>query len=139
VAAVKYSDLEDAFAFVSFAPPSENAAFIDPDTGFIYCTSDVTSLDEDVPEDLETSDRYIAIPHKNDLDLGKNLALRFAVQEMAGQAERVSDIFRHKGAYARFKDLLQSKGLLEEWFSIEAEATRRALRDWCAENGIELS
>lgn len=28
-------------------------------------------------EDLETSDRYIAVPHKNELGLGRDLALSF--------------------------------------------------------------
>jgi hypothetical protein len=139
VTTVKYSDLEEAYAFVSFAPPMANAAYIARDTGIIYCTSDFTPLDEEVPEDLEISDRYVVIPHKNDLDLGRNLALRFAEEQLGDQAERVDDIFRHKGAYARFKDLLESKGLVEEWYSFEAQATEAALRDWCAENGIEVS
>jgi hypothetical protein len=139
VAAVKYSELEDGFAFVSFAAPMENAAYIARDTGIIYCTSEANPLDEDVPDDLENPDRYVAIPHKNDLDLGRNLALRFVAQELAYHGEKVNDIFRHKGAYARFKDLLESMGLMEEWYSFEAEATGRALRDWCAENGIEVS
>ena len=29
------------------------------------------------PADLETSDRYIAVPHKNELGLGRDLALSF--------------------------------------------------------------
>jgi hypothetical protein len=39
--------------------------------------------EEDLPDDLETSDRYLAIPHKNDLDLGNNLALRFVEEQFA--------------------------------------------------------
>jgi hypothetical protein len=139
VATVRYSELEEVFTLVSFAPPMEHAAYISLDTCTIYCTSDLSAPDEEVPEDLETSDQYVAIPHKIDLDLGRNLALRFVAQELADQAERVNDIFRHKGAYARFKDILESMGLLEEWYRFEAEATGRALRDWCAENGIEVS
>ena len=136
--AVKYEELEDAFAFVSFTPPMENAAYISLDTGAIYWTSESNRLDEEVPDDLETSDRYIAIPHKNDLDLGRSLPLRFVAQELPDQAERVAGFFRHKGAYARFKHVLESEGLLEKWYSFEAEASERALRDWCAENAIRL-
>jgi hypothetical protein len=138
VVAVKYDDLEMAFAFVSSASPMENAAYISLDTGAIYWTSEFNPLDEEVPDDLETSDRYIAIPHKNDLDLGRPLALRFTAQELPAQADRVGGFFRHKGAYARFKDLVESEGMLEQWYKFEADATERALREWCAENDIQI-
>ena len=54
-------------------------------------------------DDLETSDRYIAIPHKNDLDLGRNLALRLVEQQLPAYYGRVVGHFRRKGAYTRFK------------------------------------
>ena len=95
-------------------------------------------MDEEVPEDLDTSDRYISVPHKNDLDLGKNLVLRFAAQEMPDSHERVRSIFQRRGAYARFKQLLETKGVLEKWYRFEAEANDKALRAWCAENGMRI-
>ena len=95
-------------------------------------------MDEELPEDIDTSDRYISVPHKNDLDLGRNLVLRFAAQEMSDSYERVRSIFQRKGAYARFKDLLETKALLESWYRFEAEAHDKALREWCAENGIHI-
>ena len=52
--------------------------------------------------------------------------------------DRIVGFFRRKGAYARFKDLLDSEGALELWYKYEAEATEKALRDWCAENDIQL-
>jgi len=139
VVAVKFDDLSLAFYFVSSAAPTENNAYISLDTGQIYFTSELSPLDEEVPDDLETSDRYVSLPHKVDLDLGKRLALRFAASELPYCRDRIADFFRHKGAYARFKDLLDSEGALERWYKYEAEATERALRDWCAENGIQLT
>jgi CMP-2-keto-3-deoxyoctulosonic acid synthetase len=68
------------------------------------------------------------LPHKTDLDLGKRLALRFAASELPYCRDRIADFFRHKGAYARFKDLLDSEGALERWYKYETEATERALR-----------
>jgi hypothetical protein len=136
VPAVSYDELETAFAFVSSSPATENAAYICLDTGAIYCTSEFNPIDEEVPDDLETSDRYIPLPHKNDLDLGRPLVLRFVAWELPEQTERVGEFFRRKGAYARFKDLLESEGLLEKWYKFEAESTEKALRDWCAENDI---
>jgi hypothetical protein len=136
VVVVKYEDLSAAFDFVSFAAPMEHQAYIAIDTGTIYWISELNPLEEEVPEDLETSDRYIAIPHKNDLDLGSDLALRFAAAELPDRFNLVAQFFRHRGAYARFKELLASEGSLDKWYAFEAEATERALRHWCAVNDI---
>ncbi|MEK7994484.1 MAG: hypothetical protein AAB403_11835 [Planctomycetota bacterium] len=136
--AVKYEDLSAAFDFVSFAAPMEHQAYISIDTGTIYWISELNPLEEEVPEDLETSDRYIAIPHKNDLDLGSDLALRFAAAELPDRYNLVAQFFRHRGAYARFKELLASEGSLNTWFAFEAESTDRALRDWCTAHAISV-
>ena len=137
--AVKFDDLSLAFDFVGSAPPSENNAYISLDTGQVYWTSALNSLDEEVPRDLETSDRYLVLPHKAELDLGRDLALRFAVSELPHCYDQIAGFFRRKGAYARFKHLLDSEGALERWYKYEAAATEKALRDWCAENDIQLS
>jgi hypothetical protein len=119
---VKYDDLSAAFDFVSFAAPFEHRAFVSLDTGAIYWISETSPIDEeDLPDDLETSDRYIAIPHKNELDLGNNLALRFAEEQLPHRYVTIAAAFRHRGAYARFKELLAAEGCLEKWYAFEAE------------------
>jgi hypothetical protein len=60
------------------------------------------------------------------------------VEELPGLYERVEQFFRHRGAYARFKELLASEGCLDKWYAFEAESTERALRNWCTENDINL-
>jgi len=116
----------------------EHHAYISIDTGTIYWISEANPLEEAIPDDLETSDRYIAIPHKNDLDLGSDLALRFAADELPGLYNRIEGFFRHRGAYARFKELLASEGCLEKWYAFETESTEQALKKWCVENGINV-
>jgi hypothetical protein len=136
---IKYDDLSAAFDFVSFAAPFEHRAFVSLDTGAIHWISETSPIEEeDLPEDLETSDRYIAIPHKNDLDLGNNLALRFAEEQLPDRYASVENCFRHRGAYARFKELLAAERCLDKWYAFETECTDRALRDWCAANQIHL-
>jgi hypothetical protein len=136
--AVKYDDISAAFDFVSFAAPLEHQAFVCLETGAIYWVSELNPSEEEVPDDLGESDRYAAIPHKNDLDLGSDLALRFAAAELPQRYSRVADFFRHRGAYARFKELLAAEGCLDRWYAFEAGATERALRNWCQDNNIEL-
>lgn len=137
--AIKYADLRDAFDFVSFGAPFESSAFICADTGVIYRRSETLELDEDVPEDLETSGRYIAIPHKNDLNLGRDLVLSFVDQALPDDHGTVAGFFRSKGAYSRFKQLLESRGALEAWYLFETHAVEAALRQWCEDNGIQLA
>ena len=136
--AVKYDDLLLAFDFVGSTPPTENNAYICLDSGEIFWTSELNSLEEEVPDDLETSDRYLAVPHKNDLNLGRNLALRFVMQALPERREQVAEIFRRKGAYARFKQLLASEGVLEKWYEFESQSVDTVLREWCTQNGIQI-
>jgi hypothetical protein len=67
---VKHDDLSLAFDFVSYAVPTEHDAYVSLDTGKIYWTFDSSDALDEIPDDLETSDRYLAIPHRNELDLG---------------------------------------------------------------------
>jgi hypothetical protein len=140
MAAIKYEDLSAAFDFVSFAAPMEHHAYVSLDTGAIYWISETSPLEEeDIPADLETSDRYVEIPHKNDLDLGSHLALRFAEEQLPHRYGSVAEFFRHRGAYARFKELLEAEGCLDKWYAFEAESTERALKKWCEDNEIQLA
>ena len=52
--------------------------------------------------------------------------------------EQADEIFRRRGAYARFKQLLDFHGALEKWYEFEQESTEAALRNWCSENGVQL-
>ncbi|MEW5889318.1 MAG: UPF0158 family protein [Pseudomonadota bacterium] len=135
---VRFADLRDAFGFVSAGPPSENSAYIDPRTGQIFWVSSMVDIEQDVPDDLETSDRYIAVPHKYDLDLGHALALDFVARELPADFETAKGYFRSRGAYRRFKDLLELRGKVDAWYAFEERAIEEALRDWCRSNDIQL-
>ena len=134
---MKYSDIENAFEYVGSAQPCMNSAILDKSTGQIHYHSDMFG-DEEIPEDLWESDSAVEIPHKNDLDLGRQLAFDFAGSVLPDEYEHVRDIFSRRGAYSRFKDLLESKGLIQEWYDFENKAQEKAIRDWCKENEIEL-
>jgi len=134
--AVKAEELRMAFDLAGL----ESNAYISVDTGRIHWQSDWVDPDEEerLPKDFEESDRYIAVPHKNDLDLGRRLVLAFVSQELPDDYDTVAGFFRRKGAYGRFKDLLHARGALERWYEFEGRATEEALRAWCEENGIQL-
>ena len=56
------------------------------------------SKEDDVPADIHDSDRYIGVPHKNDLGLGRRLALAFAEKECPADYETVVRFFQRRGA-----------------------------------------
>ncbi len=132
-----YETIEEAFHFVSSGPPFERTAVLNRVTGEAFYASDMAGYDE-IPEDAEGSDDYLWIPHKNDLNLGKPLVMDFILSSSPDLYDDVLGIFRRKGAYGRFKGLLERKGLLQEWYAFEEEKTREALIRWCEENGVVL-
>ena len=136
--AVNAAELRDAFEFVSASLMYEHSGFICIDTGTIYLESSISETEEDLPDDLETSGRYIAIPHKNELGLGRDLALDFIHRELPGDYKTVAAFFRWRGAYSRFKQLLESRNMLQRWYDFENSATDKALRAWCEENDIRV-
>jgi hypothetical protein len=136
---VKFAEFLDAFEFASHSGPGETRAFINLDTASLHCISDAIELEEELPEDFESSDRYLALPHKNDLNLGRALAFSFAEQYLSKDYEKVVGYFHKRGAYSRFKDLLEYRGVLEDWFNYEKLATEQAVRLWCNEHEVQLS
>ena len=100
----------------------ESSGYVSLDTGDIHWKSEFEAIGDEVPDVLESSDRYIAVPHKNDLDLGRSLALRFAAHVLPEYRERVRGFFERKGAYSRFKQLLEATGALEQWYTFEEAA-----------------
>ena len=134
---MKYSDIEDAFMFVSMSSPYEHEAYLDKETGETFYVSDMGDLNE-LPDDLEGNDTYISIPHKNDLNLGRDLVFDFVSENFPDEFGKVREIFSRKGAYARYKDFLEAKGKLDAWYEFENKATEKAIRAWIKENGIEL-
>ena len=79
------------------------------------------------------------MPNKREFDLGKPLVLDFARQFLADDFEEVRRIFSKRGAYGQFKTLLARRHALDRWHKFEEDVTEKALREWCAENGIALA
>lgn len=134
---VKYSDIEMAFFHVSGDSQGMNMAILDRSNGKFYYSCDLLG-ENDIPDGLEESETAVEIPHKNDLKLGQTLIFKFIDLNIPNESDYVSRIFRKKGAYSRYKDFLESKDLLEEWYNFENEAQEKALREWCKEENIEL-
>ena len=75
---VSFSDLQLAFEFVSSGGMGENEAYLDRQSGKIYWHSEFGDKDEELPGDID-DEKYISIPDKRELDLGKPLVLDFSL------------------------------------------------------------
>ncbi len=137
---VSFADLQLAFEFVSASHLGENQAFLDRESGKIYCHSDLLTdvNDEPLPDDIG-DEKYVEIPHKTELDLGTTLVFDFVREFLPDDYDDVRDIFRRRGAYGRFKDLLARRDALERWYEFSNKAEEAALREWCADSGTKLT
>ena len=84
----------------------EHEAFLCKQSGKLYCHSELCDDLDILPDDIGDSEKFLQIPDKRELDLGKPLALDFASQFLPGDFDDVRQFFSRRGAFARFKDLL---------------------------------
>lgn len=132
-----FDEIEDAFLFVSSDEYGMHRALLCLDNGEIYYHSENGDLDE-LDEDKFDCDHFIEIPHKNDLNLGQRLVFEFAEQHLPEECDLVQRIFSRRGAYGRFKALLDDRDLLQSWYDFENQRVEEALREWVRENKVEL-
>ena len=134
---IRFDDLLAGFDWVS-AEPMENSAYVSRKTGLVHWHSATMELDDELPEDVEDASIYLAVPCKADLGLGKALVLQFVRETMPDAYRKVDAIFHHRGAYAKYKDLLALHDLLDAWHEYEASQVEIALRAWAAGEGLAV-
>jgi len=134
---INFSEIEDAFLFVSSDQRFMNTAVLNRKTWEIFYRSELSGED-DFPEDVESED-YIEIPHKNDLNLGRDIVFEFVFKYIPEKANDVETFFRRKGAYSNYKNLLDKLNLLDKWYKFEDERTKTVLLQWCrAIKGLQV-
>jgi hypothetical protein len=142
---VSFQEILDAFEFVGFSGFGEHQAFLDRRSGKIYWHSEFSDLDElnelndEMPDDVEDDEKYVAIPDKRELGLGKPLVLDFVREFLPNDFDEVRYIFSKRGAYQKFRVLLIRRSALDRWHEFESKATEQALREWCKLNSIEVA
>ena len=135
---VDWTELLHAFEFASLGQPGEHEAVLCRKTGKFLWQTDVEEDIEAWPDDADDEEKYLSIPHKKELDLGTPLVFAFAREFLPDEFDEVRRIFDKRGAYGRFRDLLQRKKALDQWYDFEAKATEAALREWCDLNEITI-
>ena len=135
---VRLDDLEMAFEFVSAGEPMEYEAYLSLETGALYYHSEYGEIEDPLPDDINDHEKYIAIPQKRYFGLGKRLALSYAEQFLPQDLSNVRAIFKRSGAFAKFKELLESHDQIDHWRLFESEALTHAIRQWCQDHEITI-
>ncbi len=133
------TDIVDGYEFADFdGNIGQHSAYIHRELGTVYCVAEDMELPDGVADALD-SGLCLELPDRHALHLGARLAVDFAREHLAPEdAHRVADCFRRRGAYARFKELLERRNQLHHWYDYERQAKEQRLRQWCADNGIAL-
>jgi hypothetical protein len=138
---VSFSKLLENFELMSMTS-GDSYAYLCRQTGEFHCRMDPLYVGEEyageLPDDIDDEEKYVALPDKRELDLGKPLVMDFVREVLPQDLDDVRDMFRKKGAYAKFKGLLTHRRVIDQWHEFERIATERALREWSALNSIEL-
>lgn len=139
---VALDELTLALDWVSDLSASENMAFVCRESGRVFMASDEdfgVELEPDLPSDLEDITKYAIVPTRQDLRLGKRLAVRFVQTSLPARVEETHAMFAARGAYARFKDMLEREQALDAWYAFEAEAVERGLREWAESEALAVA
>lgn len=139
---VSFGDITQAFEWANTnGDMGEFRAFVCKQTGTIHYQTDfldAVELNDELPDDIDDKEKYIPLPDKRDLGLGKPLVLDFAREVLPNDFDDVRYFFSKRGAYPKFEALLARRGAIDLWHAFQAKATERALREWCARHGIDI-
>ena len=138
--AVSWGDLLLALECVTRGYIGHNQAFLCKESGKIYYYDDNEEphADQGLPLDINDDEKYLAIPNKHQLDLSRSFALDFVRQFLANDFDVVRRMFNRRGGYRKFKALLVRRRALDRWHEFETRAAQKALRQWCADNSVEI-
>jgi hypothetical protein len=138
--AASFREILDAFEFVSFeGGVGEHQAVLCRETGKIYLRSDFADMDDETPDDIDDAEKYLEIPNRRQLDLGKPLIMDFVREFLPNDFDEVRHIFSKRGAYQKFRALLSRRHAVDRWYDYESKATERALREWCELKSITIT
>ena len=99
---VSLKDILGAFEFVCAGGGGEHETFLCKQSGKLYCHLGLCDDLDILPDDIGDSEKFLQIPDRRELGLGKPLALDFARQFLPCDFDDVLQFFRGRGACARF-------------------------------------
>jgi hypothetical protein len=137
---ISLAELEDAVQYLSHF--NESVLLLDLSTGnCVYDVRDIAldeiiAVDEKKPES-GTRPRYIQIPDKYKLNIGRTLVLQFTREYFPEDYRDIFNRFKRPHAYTWWRIFLEDQKKLQEWHEFRNRKTKEALIDWCNNNHFE--
>ena len=134
---VIYRGIESIDQEYSYYYNSKNREVISvPDMDYGY--TEIFEFDRERMQEIEEDEENRFIPMPSYRDLREYELMEDFIGEMNDKAyaELLATAIQGKGAFRRFKDMLISRGMIEEWFQYKEQFYWRVARRWCEENGI---
>ncbi len=87
------------------------------------------------PEDFE-ADEYVSLPSQRDLNEYDIMAEFADAVQNPHHRELLAVALNGRGAFRRFKDVVNHAGIDEMWYAYRGKAFLKLAREWCEENDI---
>ncbi|MDD3169063.1 MAG: UPF0158 family protein [Eubacteriales bacterium] len=84
---------------------------------------------------LVSDDNYLALPDRYEVN-EYNIMEEFCLQLLPPKSEVFLNAIRGRGAFRRFRDLLERYGILEQWYNFEQQSLTEIAREWCRKNEV---
>ena len=114
--------------------------FLDLETGESVFLADelVTGLDNEGLEDEieENLERYLRLPTKFEIH-EYHIMEEFIWTLKGDRADKLEHAIQGRGAFRRFKDMVDRMGISQQWYDFQAEYYRKLAIEWCQEHGLE--
>ena len=87
---------------------------------------------------LENQDDYLSLPEKYDFNEYRIIEKFIARVDIPKQSDMLYQSIQGKGAFKRFKIMLERLGVVGEWYKYRDEKLREFVEFWCQENNIDF-
>ena len=87
---------------------------------------------------LENQNDYLPLPDKYDFNEYRIIEKFIARVVIPKQLQMLSQSIQGKGAFRRFKAVLEKLGLVDEWYKYRGQKLREFVEFWCKENKIDF-
>lgn len=136
---VKLQKIIDALYDVN----DDNALYLDTEAGETVLVYDggVYGGGDDVedmtPDEVDESERFIFLPSSFDINNWQMMQDFIWTLEDTRLQDRLNDAIHRSGAFRNFRDVLDEKGLTDEWYKFRDASYRDIATEWCENNGID--
>jgi hypothetical protein len=130
-------ELDEVAELLQGDPELSEGGYIDLETGVTWPSSVLDTGDDDVPDPDADPDRYLFVPNEGSREAWRDMRDFTESLTDAGLRDQFQDAISGRGAFSRFRRLLdQHEELSSSWRIFESERSAGRARAWLADAGF---